>query len=132
MTTEVKTYALPDIGKYPDISEISCKFILIRRDEILNFIIGPVASFSYHANLVNHFCREYNIPASWVRRPDTVEIHDFSVRIRGGGWATISPKTRALLLYGSSKVYGRFHPDELELFIKTNPFFSQFSVTLDA
>ncbi len=88
-----------------------CKFVLIRDSDSKYFVVGTVDLFPYHADLVARFCRDYEIPSGWVRRPDLVEIYDPTVKIDGGGMLHIDGKTRRVQIYGQSSAYGSF-PDE--------------------
>jgi hypothetical protein len=104
--------------------KLSCKFVVIERDEILHLVLGLVSDFPYHANLVDRFCTANEIPSCWVKKPDLVEVYDNSVSIRGGGYLEITPHKNTVSFSGYSTAYGRYEPADVRLVAETHDFFS--------
>jgi hypothetical protein len=111
-------------------SKIFCKFILIASADCLHLVFGPITDFPYHATLIERFCDSRAIPAVWARKPDMVEIHDPSVRIRGGGTLEINSPDRSARFSGASRAYGHFSPLELDDLVRSDPFFAGYRVTI--
>jgi len=104
------------------------KFVQVLTQNIYYFIAGPLAEFPYHANLVDRFCTQREIPCGWVRRPDLVEIFDVQTTIRGGGLIMIDLVNRLIRLSGKSTAYGRYNADELSVLIENHDFFNGFKI----
>lgn len=113
------------------IEKLSCKYVVIQQNGVRYFVLGNVAEYPYHANLVNHFCSLRQIACAWERKPDLVTVYDNETKVLGGGWMDIQPGDYSLRVYGSSTAYGPFPKRETGAFIESEPFFHQFKVTLD-
>lgn len=109
----------------------SWKFVLIKKDSRIHLVIGPVNLFRYHANLVDTFCRCYEIPASKARGTQRVEIYDRSVRVLGGGQATVNPESRSVRFYGQSTAYGQYDTDAVKAILQRSSLFAGFSVLVN-
>ena len=103
---------------------IYCKFVLIIIGEDPNFVLGPIDKYAYHANLVNAFCEDRDIAASWTHKPDMVEIYDKNVRMAGGGWIKYYPDGMKIELVGQSTAYGPFNRETLQTITKRDEFFT--------
>ena len=117
-------------GSRVETRTLICKFVLIRRADCLHFVVGPVADFRYHADLVERFCNHESIPATWVQRPDVMEVLDSEVQMKGGGVLEINYGNHTMELSGMSKAYGGFQAGDLADFVKTDPFFAGYRVTV--
>ena len=104
------------------------KFIQILTQSMYYLVTGPLAEYPYHANLVDAFCTQREIPCGWVRRPDLVEIYDVQTRIRGGGFIEIDLVNRQIAFGGKSTAYGKYKADELSFLIEHNDFFNGFKI----
>jgi hypothetical protein len=109
---------------------IRCKFVVIDIRGALTLVVGPVDRFPYHADLVNRFCSDQGIASSWVKRPDHVEIHESGVRIRGGGHLRMERRKRLMILGGVSRAYGSFPSEDVKRIVTADPFFRDFTVSV--
>jgi hypothetical protein len=109
-------------------SAVQNKFVLLTHGDIIVMLMGPVDSFPYHATLVERYCRDNEIPACWVHKPDLLEIFDRDVEVRGGGQLDIFPEDGILKIYGFSSAYGPCNSEYLKKFISGHSFFASFSV----
>ena len=63
-----------------------CKFLLIRHNGRVDLVCGPVKEYTYHAMLLDRYCRDNEIAASWVKQREYLEVYDSALEVRGGGW----------------------------------------------
>jgi hypothetical protein len=99
---------------------VTCKFVLLALRDESAFVYGPVSRFAYHAALVDRFCAERGIPASWERQPDLVTVLDKQVQVRGGGWLRFDWSAGRVEIYGSSKAYGTYDDSLLRQILGDN------------
>ncbi|MEE8576737.1 MAG: hypothetical protein V3T31_05730 [candidate division Zixibacteria bacterium] len=85
-----------------------CKFMLLETNSQPTMIYGPIKHYGYHAELLNRYCNERKLATSWNRMPESLEIYEQSVRLRGGGWLEIRPDQKLVRIWGGSTVYGKF------------------------
>jgi len=105
---------------------ITSKFVLIAWRETLWFVMGRVAEFEYHADLVDRFCTDNHIASGWAKRPDLVEILDPAARLRGGGWLDINNDRRQCTIFGHSTSYGRFERVDIDQVLAEQNFFAAY------
>ncbi|MCB2231431.1 hypothetical protein KQH82_12005 [bacterium] len=108
--------------------KIVCKFIIVEWSAELSLVFGPVRAFEYHAWLLERFCRERQIAAGWVKKPDLVEVYDRSVTLHGGGWMELDFGEKQAEIYGSSTAYGPYRADLARAIIADHPHFARFRV----
>ena len=124
---------LPEqISERSDSSKLSCKFVIIRHQDQLVLVLGNVAEYPYHANLVYHFCQQNEIAAEWEKKPDLVTIFESKTMVQGGGWIEIVPKSRMMRIFGKSTAYGEFDINELNHIVESEPFFSEFNIEFNS
>ncbi|MBN1212991.1 MAG: hypothetical protein JXA92_10470 [candidate division Zixibacteria bacterium] len=104
------------------------KFVIMTHRDIAALVMGPVTRYPYHAALLERYCIDNKIPASWAHKPDLLEIFDREVQLKGGGLLDIYPQDKILKIYGFSSAYGPYSSDYLKKFINGHPFFTPFSV----
>ncbi len=109
---------------------LSCKFVIIERDDVVHLVFGLLSDYPYHANLIDRFCLEGEIPSGWIKKPDVVEVYDDSVQIRGGGYVVISPGRQTALFSGYSTAYGCYEPSDVKLVTDNHRFFADYSVDI--
>ena len=110
------------------VSDIFCKFMIIINDGTAFFVIGDLSKFPYHANIVDRFCSDRDIPATWKRRPDVLEILCRETKLKGGGLIDIDENKKVLKIYGYSTAYGPMNVEFLKGFVVNHSFFSEYSV----
>ncbi len=126
MTTDtMNLIGLPE-GDLSEQKNIVCKFVLVNWNDCVFLVIGRVAQFPYHANLLEKFCDDHQLPCSWASRPTLLEVYDQSLQIRGGGWAEVQPKFRKILFKGRSTAYGKFINDDLQAVLKDHQLYDGF------
>ena len=104
------------------------KFVLLTHRDIVALVMGPITEYPYHAALVEKYCVDNDIPASWTHKPDLLEIFDGEVKLKGGGQLDIYPQKKVLKIYGFSTAYGPYSAEYLKKFISDHPCFTSYSV----
>jgi hypothetical protein len=119
------------IASKPGKDRIVSKFLLIEHMNTLLMLIGEVDEFRYHAQLLDRFCSNRGIAASWVKRDEYLEVYDKSLRIRGGGWMEVTPEGQYARIYGSSSAYGQYETVTLRQIVDLHPFFEGIQVRIE-
>lgn len=89
------------------------KFVQLRHDDTEYLVFSPRGLTSYHADIVERFCREKGIPGVYDAPAKRFVIHDPAWIIVGGGKFEIDKVEKYILLYDNSMAYGRFDSDGL-------------------
>jgi hypothetical protein len=110
----------------------SCKFVLVELDETLCLVFGNLSAYAYHANLVDRFCKDRQIAATWVKEPDLLLVLDPRMTVRGGGYLTFSPVDRKATFSGSSKSYGSFRLRDLEPVLSGDSPFATYDIRVES
>lgn len=108
-----------------------CKFLLVEYNLDLLLLFGPVKTFTYHAMLLDKFCTEHLIAASWQKPRELLEVLDRRLRVKGGGWMEFQPADRTLRIFGASTAYGRYHLPSLDRVLSADSHFAPYSVQVD-
>lgn len=119
---------LLDAGSLDGRVRLAWKFIVLKAADGLHLVTGPIEHYPYHANLIAEFCDANEIPSSWVKIPDLVEIYDPGIRVSGGGHLRIDLDQNKMKLYGRSTAYGDFDPKEVGRVVGSDPFFNGYRV----
>lgn len=128
MKNEVVSY-IEEAAESTENDTLHCKFVLIVWSNCLHFVVGPIADFKYHANLVERFCNERSVPTAWLQKPDVLEVVEAGVRVLGGGHVEINRARRRMKCYGVSKAYGVFNAQDMSELIRNDPFFADCRVS---
>lgn len=112
-------------------SHRTCKFILFRHRNVVTLVYGDISAYRYHANLLDQFCRSHGVEASWVHRPDMLEVLDLSVNVIGGGILELDAAAHTVRFSGASKAYGPCSRRRLESVIESSSSFAGLKVTID-
>lgn len=131
MKTDIMNLIDSPNGDPADSKNIVCKFVLVVWQNCLILVIGPVARFPYHANLLEKFCKSHQLPCVWTDRPAMLEVLDQKLRILGGGWAELQPKQKEIRFRGRSTAYGKFNREDLESVLKQDQVCEGFSPRID-
>lgn len=107
------------------------KFLLVEHLDTLLMLIGDVGEFRYHAQLLDRFCSNREIPAAWIKQNEYLEVYDKSLHIRGGGWMELTPERHFARIYGSSSAYGPYETVTLRQIVDLHPFFEGFQVQIE-
>lgn len=110
------------------------KFIQIvnqnKKEEYL--ILAAFFSITYHANIVEKFCKEKLITGCYKsKKLDFYEINDPNWIIKGGGLWELDEEKKTFNLFGVSKSYGRFEQINLKNKISKIKFFSLYTIKID-
>jgi Janus/Ocnus family (Ocnus) len=103
----------PAAGKTPP-DRTEGKFVQIRNGGIEYLVFSTKDIAPYHADLVEKFCEERNIPGSYVKERKRYDIHDPEWVVVGGGKFETDREKKSIILYDNSMAYGRFDPNSLE------------------
>lgn len=114
----------------PPVSKAIGKFILLRHNRRLVFIFGPLSQFSYHAQLLERFCKLEKVPSWWEKRPDQLDYDHRQIEIRGGGWLELDESVRTLKIFGESKAYGEFERSDLNYILANDRYFEGFTLQI--
>ena len=109
---------------------LTWKFLVVETADETVLLAGPVSQYPYHADLIEQFCDRHEIPCSWVRKPDLLEVYDPDVNIRGGGHILIDCPEHRMKLGGRSTAYGAFDPGDLAEIVRADSFFEGFEVEI--
>jgi Janus/Ocnus family (Ocnus) len=90
------------------------KFVQLRHGETEYLVLASPESASYHADIVERFCKEREIPGVYKPAGKRFLIHDPSWVIKGGGKFVIDDVRKSILFYDNSMAYGRFDPGDLK------------------
>ncbi len=90
------------------------KFVQVRHGSTEYLVFASRATASYHADIIERFCRERDIPGVYNPSRKSFVIHDPAWVVVGGGKFEIDPEARRILLYDNSMAYGKFDPNGLE------------------
>lgn len=111
--------------------KLTCKFLLVWDEQRLYLLFGPPSEFPYHAFLLDRFCADHQIPSSWVKQPDVVEVHAPHIHVRGGGWMEIDRDGRTVRLDGQSRAYGDYDRAGLVDLLENHPFFDGYDWSVE-
>lgn len=111
--------------------KLTCKFVLVWDEQCLYLLFGPPSKFPYHAFLLDRFCSDHQIPSSWVKQPDVVEVHAAHIHIRGGGWMEIDFDSKTVAFGDQSRAYGEYDRVALDGLLVNHPFFNGYDWSLD-
>jgi hypothetical protein len=89
------------------------KFLIVDNSDILFFLVGPVAEYPYHANLLDAFCADRSIPAHWEHKPDLLRLDTGDYTVCGGGWVQYDANEKRLIISGRSTAYGQYDSDQV-------------------
>jgi len=76
--------------------------------------LSPRELSTYHASIVERFCRLNNIDGQYNSKRDIFYISNPGWEVSGGGMFTIDDTEMVLRLYGESAAYGKFPADGLK------------------
>lgn len=89
------------------------KFVQLRHNDAEFLVFSPRGLTSYHADIVERFCKEKGIPGVYDAPAKRFVVHDPTWIIVGGGKFEIDEVAKYILLYDNSMAYGRFDSDGL-------------------
>ncbi len=90
------------------------KFMQLRNNTTEYLVLSPTGLSTFHADIVERFCRTKGICGRYAReKPERFEIDDHRWDVVGGGHWEMDDEKKMFLLSGSSYVYGRFAPSRL-------------------
>lgn len=124
---EPQPFGKPLPGDRP---EVHCKFVCVQIEDETNLILGPLGDFGYHADLVERFANDNEIPSQRDGQNHKVELFESGHRVLGGGWIKANPVTRAMDFSGASSVYGSCDPELVCDVLRSEGHFSEFAVTV--
>jgi hypothetical protein len=87
------------------------KFVQLKHSETEYLVLASREAASYHADIVERFCKEREIPGVYNPAGKRFLIHDPSWVIKGGGKFVIDDVEKYILFYDNSMAYGRFDPE---------------------
>ncbi len=106
------------------------KFILVKSDDEISMLFGGINEYPYHANLLEQFCSQQNIPSFWSKKPDELTMQSDIFKLCGGGWVEVNFGEKKFTFFGESKAYGKFILSELNYFLTENGHFKEFETVI--
>lgn len=84
------------------------KFVAVESPSGLHVLLGPASRFTYHADIVEHFCIIGDGPANyrWDGAHQRVILPAPNWKVLGGGRYALNPEARHLRVWGESMAYG--------------------------
>lgn len=86
----------------------SGKFVQIRHHDTEYLVFSPKELTSYHADIVERFCRENRLPGSYAGGEKRFEIAEPGWVVVGGGKFDLDREAKTIRLYDNSMAYGKF------------------------
>ena len=111
--------------------KLICKFILVWDEQSLSLLFGPPSKFPYHAFLLDRFCTDNQIPSSWTKLPDVVEVYAPHIHVRGGGWMDINFNSKTVSFEGESRAYGIYDRTALVELIEKHSYFEEYDWSVE-
>jgi len=108
-----------------------CKFALVRLEDRVSLVFGPISEYPYHASLVEEFCRANMVSSGWERKPDLYGVYDPRCRVLGGGYLELAGSRSAVRFGGASTAYGTYDEEDLRLVVENAAYFVEFEVTIE-
>lgn len=84
------------------------KFTQMRNNSKEYLIFSPREFTRYHADIIERFCLDREIPGVHDKKNKRFNIIDIAWNVIGGGKFEIDKKKKYLRLYGDSMAYGRY------------------------
>ena len=108
------------------------KFLqLVRDGETELLVLSPYGQSKFHAQILERYCMLNGIEGRFVRKPELFATAGTDVEVVGGGhWSLDEPDAR-LLLFGESKVYGRFDAEGLPEKVRGLPEYARYRVVVE-
>ena len=136
MGAEIRPIRVIDYGEtngtglkdYDGGANASWKFLIVEDDVGLFFLVGPLSEYPYHANLLDAFCSDRDIPAHWQNKPDMLLLDNDAYAVCGGGWVQYDAGRNRLIFSGRSTAYGGFEPDIVREIVDTSDLPSRYDV----
>jgi hypothetical protein len=108
----------------------SGKFVQLRHDDTEYLVFSPREFAPYHADIVERFCKDKDIPGVYSVPGKRFIIHDPAWVVVGGGKFELDTVTKNILLRDNSMAYGRFDSDGLRDKIHTIKKFRDYEVRI--
>ena len=84
------------------------KFVQMRNNSREYLVFSPKEFTRYHADIIERFCLDREIPGVHDKKNKRFDIIDFAWSVIGGGKFETNKKKKYLKLYGDSMAYGRY------------------------
>ena len=121
----------PDLASRDVPDRYAGKFVQMRKGATEYLVFSSKAFTRFHADIVERFCSDREIPGVYNSHNKSFEILDPSWVIRGGGKFERDRKSKLLHLYDDSMAYGKFEKNGLKEKILTLAGFSDYTVRID-
>ena len=109
---------------HPESMNASWKFLIVEDDNSLFFLVGPLAEYPYHANLLDAFCADREIIAHWENKPDLLRLDTDKYNVCGGGWIQFDAGKNRLVFFGRSTAYGEYESELVKEVVDSSDIFS--------
>jgi hypothetical protein len=101
-------------AKTPAPAGSSGKFVQLRNKTTEYLVFAPKEVASYHADIVERFCREKGLSGSRDGEGKRFDIHEPTWVIVGGGKFELDKGEKHIRFYDNSMAYGKFDPKGLK------------------
>ena len=112
-------------------AQFTGKFIQVRNLLTEYLIFSPKEFTLYHADIVERFCTERQIPGIYNKTNKSYDILDPEWIVAGGGKFAIDRQKKNIHLYDDSMAYGKFDKNEMKEKVLSIKDFSGYEVRID-
>ena len=109
----------------------SGKFVQMRNNFTEYLVFSPKEFTRYHADIIERFCLDREIPGVHNKKNKRFDIIDFAWSVLGGGKFEIDKKKKYLKLYGDSMAYGRYDRRGMKEKILSIEHFADYTVDIE-
>jgi hypothetical protein len=120
---DIMRTALPD--------HLSGKFVHIKTGSTEYLVFSPKEFTRFHADILERFCTEREIPGIYDSKNKSYEITDPDWTVTGGGKFEIDRKRKFLRMYDDSMAYGKFDTKGMKKKILSIAVFAGYAVQIE-
>ncbi len=121
----------PDIAGIAEPGQYKGKFVQIRKSGTEYLVFSPKEFTRFHADIVESFCGEHDIPGIYKSENKIFKILDPLWSVIGGGKFEIDREKKHLRIYDNSMAYGKFEGKGLREKILSVSQFSDYKVQIE-
>ena len=128
---DYSVYYYSIVAKRPLPTLFRGKFVQLRKGRTEYLVLSPTELTPYHADIVEHFCRERKIGGTYDKGKKRYDIDDPEWVISGGGKFEIDRERHTVRFYDDSMAYGKFDGRSLREQIGRSPAFKVFAIEIE-
>lgn len=121
----------PDTARKGVPDQYAGKFVQIKNGPTEYLVFSPKEIARYHADIVERFCMDHDVPGIYNSQNKSFEILDPAWVVAGGGKFEIDRKKKHIRLYDDSMAYGKFDRRSLKENIHSIAEFAGYTVQIE-